>query len=132
MTQFFKFLAKSRPNRAFFLFLIIAWLFNSNSLAKTKVHSQFLKSYHETVGDRFYSTREIPGNNTIAMENYKRSLKYADYKADLQWKITRCYWFLAFVSWTSSGRLFLYRCLTVKVGCRCFISKYRRNSIWVR
>lgn len=57
--------------------------------------ARFFGIYNEMVGDRFYRTREIPGNKVLAVSHYKKALKFSENNADLQWKITRCFWFLA-------------------------------------
>lgn len=76
-------------------FVMLSLIFPGQTAADPASDKHFFQLYYEKVGDRFYGAREIPGNNRLAVANYKKALKFSDDKADLQWKITRCYWFLA-------------------------------------
>lgn len=60
-----------------------------------EVDSAFFKHYYESVGDRLYNSKEIPGNLLLALENYKKALRYLPNQSGIEWKITRCLWVLA-------------------------------------
>ncbi len=55
----------------------------------------FFRHYYESVADRLYDSKEIPGNILLALEYYKKASYYSANRSGLEWKITRCYWVLA-------------------------------------
>jgi tetratricopeptide (TPR) repeat protein len=65
-------------------------------MADDEVISPVLGNYLEKAADRFYNTKEIPGNLELALEYYKKSLEH---QSGVEWKIARCYWVLAKRAW---------------------------------
>ncbi len=75
--------------------LIAFFFFNQVAIGEGNISNSVMKRYLETTADRFYDTKEIAGNLGLALEYYKKAMKYQTVKPGVEWKITRCYWVLA-------------------------------------
>lgn len=77
------------------LLLIILTSTASPVFAGDYLETRFLVHYHHEIANRFYSEREVPGNLEFALNHYRMANNFKGSDAELQWKIARCYWFLA-------------------------------------
>ena len=72
-------------------FVLMSWITVAMAV-NPLFQKQFSASYHETLADRFFATREVPGNLNEAEKNYLKALAVNSEQPDTLWKLTRCYW----------------------------------------
>lgn len=77
------------------LFCIICITISDPLPASTESDDLILSQYYVSVADRLYKTQELPGNLELSLSYYKKALRYAHLRKDIEWKLSRCFWTLA-------------------------------------
>ncbi|MBU2514754.1 tetratricopeptide repeat protein [bacterium] len=93
---------------AFFCSLLLVVLHQTAS-SDDQFDSLFYGHYYESVADRLYDSKEIPGNLLLALEYYKKASNYLSTNSEVEWKIGRCYWVLATKTVKEEDRLVYFK-----------------------
>ena len=79
--------------------LIILFLFAPALVyAESNFDNIFVSVYYETLADKLFSAKEIPGNLDSTIKYYKKALKYNPSNKNVDWKMARCYWLIGDIS----------------------------------
>ena len=74
-------------------FLVFAFfLIPSVLVGKTNFENQFVTTYYEHLGDKFFAHREVMGHWELSQKYYLLALASASGKERLHWKNARIYW----------------------------------------